>query len=108
MGKAFDDWQDKAETEISPSLLWEYDLNNFDWEKNQIIVVQRVIERGWKKDVYAAIRKYGGKENFIEILKKVPYFNDRDLNYVSIVFDIDLNDLQCYKNKQRRQRLLNS
>ena len=49
---------------ISPSLLWEYDLSHFDWWKSRKIVVQRVIERGWLKDFYAAFNLYGGIEGF--------------------------------------------
>lgn len=101
----FDDWKEKAYDEISPTLLWDYDLETFDWEKGKIIVVQRVIERGWRKDIYATIRKYGGLEKFIEIIKQVPYFNEVDLNYVTKAFKIDLNELQCYKNKQHRTTL---
>lgn len=104
---AFDDWQEKNYTEISPTLFWDYDLKNFNWynQENKIIVVQRVIERGKKQDIYATIRKYGGLDSFIEILKKVPHFNDIDLNYVSKAFNIPLNDLKCYTNKQLRKQL---
>ena len=52
-----------------------------------------------------AIQKYNGLENFIEIIKQVPFLNEIDMNFVSKIFDIDLNELQCYKNKQSRKRL---
>ena len=104
----FEDWRNKEKMEIYPSLLWDYDLSTFDWEKGKKIVVQRVIERGWDTDFYAAIQKYNGLENFIEIIKQVPFLNEIDMNFVSKIFDIDLNDLQCYKNKQSREKLLNS
>jgi len=94
----FDDWKDKSPLKISSTLLWDYDLSTFDWEKGKLIVVQRIVERGWDNDFYAAI----------EIVKQVPYLNERDMNFVSKAFLIDLNDLQCYKNKQYREQLLNS
>ena len=53
-----------GEVSISPSLLWEYDLSCFDWWKSRKIVVQRIIERGWLKDFYAAFKLYGGIEGF--------------------------------------------
>lgn len=31
---------------VSPSLLWEYNLDNLDWEEMSRIVIQRVCERG--------------------------------------------------------------
>ncbi|MGY0407581.1 MAG: DUF6922 domain-containing protein, partial [Polaribacter sp.] len=40
----FEDWEKYANNEVSISktLLWEYDLTNFDWEAMKIKVVQRV------------------------------------------------------------------
>ena len=32
---------------INPSLLWEYDMSTFDWQRSKTIVVQRVVELGW-------------------------------------------------------------
>ena len=106
----FDDWEKHKlnKSDISPTLLWEYNLDNFDWEDKKTIVVQRVIERGWRKDFYAAINLYGGLSNFIKIIKQVPYLNKRDMNYVSKEFDINLEDLKCYKRQLRREKLLNS
>ncbi len=105
----FSDWEEHKENTIKPSLLWEYNLENFDWHKNRGIVVQRVIERGWYSDWYAAINLYGGLENFIEIIKnKVPSLNAKDLNYVCIGFNLKKEDLKCYRRKQYREKLLNT
>ena len=55
----FDEYKEyPGDVTISPSLLWEYDLSHFDWWKSRKIVVQRVIERGWLKDFYAAFNLY--------------------------------------------------
>ncbi len=44
----FDDYNPKTgHYTVSPSLLWEYDLAHFDWQRSRKIVVQRIIERGW-------------------------------------------------------------
>ena len=53
---------------ISSSLLWEYDLTDFDWDKSKCIVVERVIERGRPEDYRGAINRYGGIENFRAIM----------------------------------------
>lgn len=106
----FDNWQSVAVSgeDISSSLLWEYNLSDFDWEQMKTLVVQRVIERGWEKDWYAAIHKYGGLAAFIDIVKQVPYLSDRDMNYVSVLFNIDKKELRCYKLKQSREERLKS
>ena len=77
-----------GEVSISPSLLWEYDLSCFDWWKSRKIVVQRIIERGWLKDFYAAFKLYGGIEGFREIIKEVPSLSPRDMNFVCVVFNL--------------------
>lgn len=106
----FNDWKEHSENTIKPSLLWEYNLEKFDWQKYRGVVVQRVIERGWYSDWYAAINLYGGLENFIEIIKNdVPTLNSaKDLNFVCIGFNLKKEDLKCYRRKQYREKLLNS
>lgn len=51
-------------------------------------MVQRILERGWLKDFYAAFNIYGGIEGFREIVKDVPYLSPRDINFVCIAFNL--------------------
>lgn len=51
-------------------------------------MVQRILERGWLKDFYAAFNIYGGIEGFREIVKEVPYLSPRDINFVCIAFNL--------------------
>lgn len=105
----FNEWKKKSKGfKISKSLLWEYDLSNFDWHKMRLVVVSRVIERGWMSDFYAAIALYGGKENFKKIITEIPYLSDKDIDFVSKIFDIKKENLRCYTRKQSREKLLNS
>jgi len=105
----FDDYKKYASrVSISPSLLWEYDLSNFDWWKSRKIVVQRIIERGWLKDFYAAFNLYGGIEGFREIIKEIPSLSERDMNFVCKAFNLKKEELKCYTRKQLRNQLLNS
>ena len=105
----FDDWECKSEgAKVSPRLLWEYNLSNFDWDYMRTLVVSRVIERGWPKDFYAAIRLYGGWEKFREIIKEVPEFSDIDLAFVCTYFNLTKEELRCYTRKLLREKLLSS
>ena len=103
----FDDYNPKTEHyTISPSLLWEYDLTHFDWQRSRKIVVQRVIERGWLRDYFAAFDLYDGIKGFREIIKDVPALSARDMNFVCTVFHLKKEELRCYTRKQlRRERL---
>ena len=44
---------------INPSLLWEYDISTFDWQRSKTLVAQRVVELGWPEDFYGAFDLYG-------------------------------------------------
>lgn len=82
----FDDYKKyKDLCSVSPTLLWEYDLLDFDWWKSRKIVVQRILERGWIKDFYAAFNIYGGIEGFREIVKEVHYLSPRDIHVLYLI-----------------------
>lgn len=104
----FDKYQaQKGKYKISPHLLWEYNLANFDWEKSRRIVVQRVVERGCPADYFAAFDLYGF-DGFREILKDLPILSDKDMNFASKYFNIPKKELRCYTRKQSRMKRLNS
>lgn len=105
----FEDWKEKSkDATISKSLLWEYDLDNFDWNNMRVLVVQRVIERGWPEDFYAAIKLYGGLEQFRKIIKDIPVLTPKNIAFVCTVFQIKKEELKCYTRTQLRKKLLNS
>ncbi|MFV0268697.1 MAG: DUF6922 domain-containing protein [Draconibacterium sp.] len=104
----FDEWKEHSGATISNHLLWEYDLNSFDWDDMRTVVVQRVIERGHFDDFYAAITRYGGIDRFKDIIKQIPVLSDIDIAFVCAVFDLDKNELRCYTRKQSRRELLTS
>jgi len=105
----FDDWRKKSISEgISKNLLWEYDLSKFDWDDMQVVVMQRVIERGRMDDFYAAIKIYGGIDNVRRIIKNIPILSPKDINFVCITFDLKKEELKCYTKAQLREQLLNS
>lgn len=104
----FDDWKEKSiNKKVSKNLLWEYDLTQFDWDQMRTVVMQRVIERGWRDDFYAAIRLYGGIDNVRNIIKEIPILSPKDMNFVCSVFDLKKEELKCYTRIQSREELLN-
>lgn len=105
----FDDYPKYAgKCALSPTLLWEYDLSHFDWWKSRKTVVQRVIERGWMNDFYAALNLYGGIEGIRDIIKEIPYLSDRDVCFVCAVFHLKREELKCYTRIPLREKHLNS
>lgn len=103
----FDDYINHPDAKINPALFWEYDMSEFDYEDMIQIVIERVIERGWPEDWYAILNKYG-EAKIIDTIKLIPYLNDKDMNFVSKVFEIPLTEMRCYTRKQSRQEHWNS
>ena len=95
----FEDYRMHKSAEVRPSLLWEYDLSNFDWQQMRNEVVQRVLERGRMDDFYAILNLYG-EEGVKAALREIPYMNDKDMNFACIAFDLRKEDLRCYIRKQ--------
>jgi len=95
-----DDWKQHADCQYPRSLLWDYNMDNPDWEKLSTIAVLRVLELGRKEDYYALYNIYGGPEKVAEIVKKIPSMNPKEANWASLLFGIDKEEMLCYKRKQ--------
>jgi len=89
---------------INHSLLWEYDIDNFDWHNSKSLVVQRVIELGEPEDYYAAFDLYDGIEGFREIIKTLPYLSNIDINFVCLFFNLKREELRCCTRRQSSQK----
>ena len=104
-------WQEKIDpnSTIPSHLLWDVDLKQFDWDKGKTFVVGRVIERGRMEDFYTLFRMYGGVEAVREIARGIRHFRwKRDIDFTCMIFDIEKEDMECYKRKRLREALLNS
>ena len=95
----FEDYHNHKNAEVRPSLLWEFDLEKFDWQQMRNEVVQRVLERGRMDDFYAILNLYG-VEGVKAALREIPYMNDKDMNFACIAFDLRKEELKCYTKKQ--------
>ena len=80
-------------------MLWEFDLEEFDWQQMRNEVVQRVLERGRMDDFYAILNLYG-VEGVKAALREIPYMNDKDMNFACVAFDLRKEELKCYIRKQ--------
>lgn len=95
----FEDYHNHRNAEVRPSLLWEFDLEKFDWQQMRNEVVQRVLERGRMDDFYAILNLYG-MEGVKAALREIPYMNDKDMNFACVAFDLRKEELKCYTRKQ--------
>ena len=94
---------------IPERLLWDMNLEKFDFQKSKKIVVQRVIEYGLPEDYNIIFSLYGGVQGVREIIKQIHHFRyPQDVAFVCIAFNLKKEELECYRRKQLRNRHLNS
>ena len=92
---------------LNTGLLWEYRLENFDWQKYRKTVAERVISMGRLSDWYAAFDLYGGIRGFRKIARdEVVDISPRDLNFMCHALKIKKEDTRCYKQAQLRKAVL--
>ena len=103
----FEGYEFSPEAKLSPSLLWEYDLSDFNYVEMRNLVVQRVVERGWPQDWFAILNLYG-EDGVREAIRSLPYLNEKDMQFVSTVFQIPVHQLRCYKKRQLHRAHWNS
>ena len=102
---AFATYKDeRGQHQLNKGLLWEYRLENFDWQKYRRVVAERVISMGRLSDWYAAFDLYGGIRGFRKIARdEVVDISPRDLNFVCHALNIKMEDTKCYKQAQLRK-----
>ena len=71
-------------------LLWEYDLQKFNYIKSYFIVIERVIERGTIKQ-WRSVQLFYGKEKMLEVARQSKQLSKRDKNFTEIFVNSDFN-----------------
>lgn len=95
----FDNYNLHQNAKIRKTLLWDYNPDRINWKDMQVVVVQRVIERGRPNDFYAMLNLYG-LEGVKDAIKQIAYLNAKDLSFVCSVFNLKKEDLKCYTKQQ--------
>ena len=76
---------------INTALLWEYDLETFNYEKSYKIVIERVLQLGnlqeWKNMV-----NYYSREKILETIEWSAQLEQRDKDFSNFFLDSDLLD----------------
>ena len=65
---------------ISDTLLWEYDLKTFHWDKSYKIVIERVLQMGNLKE-WVEIVKFYTKEQILETIKWSAQLREREKEF---------------------------
>lgn len=73
---------------INPLLLWEYDWEQFDFEKSARLVIERVIQRGRLSDWQGMVDLYG-IHRCIEAVNASKQLNSRERSFAGLFLQSD-------------------
>lgn len=80
-------------------LFWDSDVKKIDPVLHKQAIIERVLERGsW--DNIKEIISYYGRQEIIGAARKARWFSDKTMHFISGYFDIPLEELRCYTEKQ--------
>jgi len=75
--------------DIPARLLWEYDVENFDWQRSYKIVIERVVQLGdiheWRE-----IYKFYGSKKILETVDWSRQLDKRDKNFARLFLKSDM------------------
>ena len=74
---------------ISNTLLWEYDLQSFDFDRSKQVVIERIVRRG-NLDDWREMMRYYGKKVVLEAVKKSKQLSPKDRGFAHIFVDSNL------------------
>ncbi len=78
----------KTKPNIPAFLLWEYDLNTFNYDKSYKIVIERVLERGSMED-WKEIVSFYPLEKILETIDWSAQLQERDKNFSKLFLKSD-------------------
>lgn len=77
---------------INDRLLWEYDLETFNYDRSYKIVIERVLERG-TLDEWRAVLSYYGQEKVLEVIDWSAQLTPRMKNFSRFFLQSDFLDV---------------
>ena len=83
-----------------PKYFWEYHFDRIDWRKHDLMVIERILERGNENDWKELVRFYS-EERVVHTVKNVlPYLTDDTITRCCAYFHLRKEELRCYIRKQ--------
>ena len=83
----------------SQNLFWDVDVTRLHPEQSKGFIIERILNRGDIKHFQEMMSYYGFAIVKSEI-KKAGYFDKKTLHWLSLLFDLPLNQFKCYKKQQ--------
>ncbi|HMO33645.1 MAG TPA: hypothetical protein PKE63_01615 [Lacibacter sp.] len=80
-------------------LFWDTNTDTLDVQVNKQSIIERVLERGSWSELKELIQLYG-REQICIAAKNARWFSEHTMHFVSGYFEIPLENMRCYKEKQ--------
>lgn len=93
-------------SDLSPHLFWDIDKNTLSPEGSKKIIIERVMEYGLISDWNWIVSVYG-KEKLLETAMQLKNLSKLSANFLSTVFNVEIEKFACYKNNQSAHNFLN-
>lgn len=87
---------------IRKALFWDVAFDSLDADKNKNLIIARVLNLG-NLEEFRNIMHYYGFETIKNEVQKVGDFDPKTLEFVVTYFNLNKEDLQCFKRKQLHQ-----
>jgi len=93
------DIKDNKTAEIfTSSCFWDLDRKQLNLDNSKNYIINRVLSNGNMNDIKLLFDYYGWATIKKEVIK-IRYLNDKILNWLSSLFNINKKRFRCYKNK---------
>ncbi len=94
--------QKKLHIQLLPKhLFWDMDIEQLDVEKNSVLIIERIFNRGDLDDI-KMLFDYYGKERIKKEIVKAGFLDKKTLNFVSKFLNIPKTKFQCYTKIQSK------
>jgi hypothetical protein len=80
----------KAPLTLPQHLLWEYDLDTFDVDRNAELVIERVLQRGNIAE-WRATQSYYGKKRMLEVADRSRQLSERERDFARLFVNSSIN-----------------
>jgi hypothetical protein len=79
----------QSKPKIRPQLLWEYDLETFNWERSYKIVIERVVQLG-EINEWREIYHFYKPEKILETIEWSKQLDKRDKDFTRLFLNSDM------------------
>lgn len=88
---------------LARELFWDWRYNEIDWKKSYRSIIERVVERGTNEEWEELIRFYGKPAVITALKNDIKFLPDYAIEKVIKYFNLQKEELACYKRKQLRK-----